>query len=140
MKRLGILADRLARGSSILSLRIARGTVAWLKAGPKISDFVVRLIFLGIPVAVVWWLLSASLAFMWVLAALWCAGAWRAAEPAKRRTPPPPRPPTPSRPEEAAQEAAPESGGGVRVISTPDPDQPNRTHVRVIDIGEVESR
>lgn len=139
MKRLGPIADRLAKGSSILSVRLARGTVAWLTAGEKISDFVVRLIFLGIPVVVVWSLLRLSLAFMWVLAALWCIAAYRAAQPAKPSAPPPPAAPAPSRPKEAGHETPPGSGGGVRVISTPDPDNPARTHVRVVESGEVES-
>jgi hypothetical protein len=81
---LNTAAERLAKGSGLLARRIATGIGAWLKAGETASDFVVRLVFLGIPVVLVWGLLSISVAFMWVLAALWIVAAWRAvAQPAK---------------------------------------------------------
>jgi hypothetical protein len=145
VKGLGKFSDRLAKGSSILSMRIARGTVAWLQAGKGIGDFVIRLAFLVLPIWIAWSLLMATRALLWVLAVIWCIAAWRAAEPAKPKakpTPaPPPGAPAPSRREEAGQETHPESGGvGAstrRVMTWPDPDHPHRTHVRVIE-EEVE--
>jgi hypothetical protein len=134
VKGLAAIADRLAKGSSTLSLRLARGTVAWLQAGKGVGDFLIRLGFLSLPLWVLYALVMATRALLWVVAVLWCIGAWRAAAPAKSRTTPPPRSPAPSRPEEAAQGTAPESGGGVRVISTPDPANPARTRVRVEDV------
>ncbi|MFI0939159.1 hypothetical protein [Streptomyces sp. NPDC021020] len=131
MKRLGTFADRLAKGSSILSVRLARGTVAWLKAGKSVGDFLIRLGFLALPLWILWTLVAATRALLWILAAVWCIAAWRAAQPAKARTPPPPRPFTSSGGEEAGQETHTEIGGGVRVVSTPDPAHPTRIHVRV---------
>jgi hypothetical protein len=85
---LNTAAERLAKGSGLLARRMATGIGAWLKAGESVSDFVVRVIFLGLPVLLVWGLLSVSLAFMWVLAALWIVSAWRAvAQPAKGAKP-----------------------------------------------------
>ncbi|MFD4523273.1 hypothetical protein ACFWP7_04925 [Streptomyces sp. NPDC058470] len=78
--------ERLAQGSSTLTLSTARGVVEWLKAGEKVSDFVIRLAFLGIPVAIVWSLLTASTASMWGFALLWCVAAWRAARPAQEKS------------------------------------------------------
>jgi hypothetical protein len=133
VKGLGKFMDDLAKGSSILALRLAQGTVSWLKAGKGIGDFAIRLGFLALPLWIAWSLVMATRALLWAVAVLWCIAAWRAAQPAKPTPTPPPRPPTPSRPQEAAQEPAPESGGVVRVISTPDPHNPARTHVRVIE-------
>ena len=79
MSRLSNAAERLAKGSSTLAVRLAQGITGWLKAGEKPSDFIVRLIFLGLPVVLVWCLLSVSMGFMWVFAALWIVAAWRAA-------------------------------------------------------------
>ncbi|MFJ8507721.1 hypothetical protein [Streptomyces avermitilis] len=73
--------ERLARGSSVLAWRMARGIVEWLKAGEKISDFLIRLVFLGIPVAVIWSLLTSTTAVMWGFVIVWCIAAWRAAKP-----------------------------------------------------------
>ncbi|MER6112411.1 hypothetical protein [Streptomyces hirsutus] len=75
--------ERLAKGSSALGWKTARGIVDWLKAGEKVSDFVIRLVFLGIPVAIAWSLLTASTAVMWGFVVLWCIAAWRAAQPAR---------------------------------------------------------
>ncbi|MEV5289935.1 hypothetical protein AB0K64_01685 [Streptomyces sp. NPDC053741] len=83
MTRFRRFIERLARGSSALALSMAKGTVEWLKAGEKASDFLVRLTFLVIPVGIVWGLLSASRAVMWVLVAIWCIAAWRAVQPAQ---------------------------------------------------------
>lgn len=97
--------DRVARGSSILALRLAQGTVAWLKAGKGVGDFLIRLGFLLVPLWVLYSLVMATRALLWVVAAVWCIAAWRAAEPAKNPTTPPPGPPTPPRREEAGQES-----------------------------------
>ncbi|MEV1096468.1 hypothetical protein AB0I87_13485 [Streptomyces sp. NPDC049952] len=83
MKGLRRFIERLAKGSSALTLSMAKGTVEWLKAGEKASDFLVRLAFLGIPVGIAWGLLSASRAFMWLLVVLWAIAAWRAVQPAQ---------------------------------------------------------
>jgi hypothetical protein len=135
VKQLGASADRLAKGSGVLSLRLARDAVAWLKGGKGIGDFVIRLAFLALPCWIAWALVMAVKELMWVVALSWCITAWRAAAPAKPRTPPPPRPPAPTEPEEAGHEAHLSVGeGGVtarRVITWPDPERPNRTHVRV---------
>ncbi|MFD8685355.1 hypothetical protein [Streptomyces sp. NPDC059651] len=74
--------ERLAKGSSALALRLGQGIVGWLKAGEKFSDFMVRLVFLAIPVGVLWGLLLASRAVMWGLAVIWFIAAWRAVQPA----------------------------------------------------------
>lgn len=86
MKGLGNAADRLTKGTTALVVRMARGSVEWLKAGEKASDFVVRLVFLALPLVLVWCLVAASRAFLWVLAALWIIAAWRAVpQPAKEQ-------------------------------------------------------
>ncbi|MET7347448.1 hypothetical protein [Streptomyces mirabilis] len=78
--------ERLAKGSSALVVRMCRGLAEWLRAGESVSDFVVRLVFLGIPVGIVWSLLVATTAVMWILVVLWCIGAWRAAQPAQEKS------------------------------------------------------
>ncbi|MER6236523.1 hypothetical protein ABT185_10715 [Streptomyces clavifer] len=83
MTRFRGVIEHLARGSSALVLSMAKGTVEWLKAGEKASDFLVRLVFLVIPVGIAWGLLSASRAFMWLLVVVWCIAAWRAVQPAQ---------------------------------------------------------
>jgi hypothetical protein len=84
VKGLHIAAERLAQGSCLLARRMVTGIGAWLKAGEGVSDFMVRVVFLGIPVVLVWGLLSISVAFMWVVAFMWIVAAWRAvAQPAK---------------------------------------------------------
>jgi hypothetical protein len=122
----------------VLSLRLARGTVAWLKGGKGVGDFVIRLGFFALPCWIAWTLVMAVKELMWVVVAAWCIAAWRAAPPAKPRTTPPLRPPAPSKGEEAGQETRPSVGeGGVttrRVHSWPDPEHPRRTHVRVEEI------
>ncbi|MFE7029465.1 hypothetical protein ACFU9Y_04080 [Streptomyces sp. NPDC057621] len=86
MTRFRSFIERLAKGSSALTLNTGRGITDWLKAGEKISDFVIRLAFLGIPVAIVWSLMTASTASMWGFAVLWCVAAWRAARPAQEKS------------------------------------------------------
>ncbi|MFJ3665053.1 hypothetical protein ACIPSE_01215 [Streptomyces sp. NPDC090106] len=78
--------ERLALGSSALVLNTGRGITEWLRAGEKLSDFVIRLGFLCIPVAILWSLLTASRASMWGFAALWCIAAWRASRPAQEKS------------------------------------------------------
>ncbi|WP_405459746.1 hypothetical protein OG786_21035 [Streptomyces sp. NBC_00101] len=77
------VVERLAQGSSALALRMARGIAGWLKEGEGPSDFVIRLVFLAVPVGVLWGLLAASRGVMWLLLVVWCLGAWRAVQPAK---------------------------------------------------------
>ncbi|MFI1409394.1 hypothetical protein ACH4Y0_05610 [Streptomyces sp. NPDC020707] len=86
MTRFRRFVERLAQGSSALTLNTARGIVGWLKAGEKVSDLVTRLVFLAIPVVIGWSLLTASTAVMWGFAALWCVAAWRAARPAQEKS------------------------------------------------------
>ncbi|GDY74092.1 hypothetical protein AQJ43_23670 [Streptomyces avermitilis] len=86
MTRFRKVMERLAKGSSALTVGTARGITAWLKAGEKVSDYVVRVIFLTIPGGVLWGLLSASRAFMWLLVVIWCIAAWRAAQPAQEKS------------------------------------------------------
>ncbi|WP_328981756.1 hypothetical protein OG258_19880 [Streptomyces mirabilis] len=133
MKNFRAFVDRLAKGSSILFWRMARGIVEWLKAGSKVSDFLIRLAFLGIPLGVLYSALTASRLFMWALVTLWLIWAYRAASSPSPTAPPAP----PAKDEEAGQ---PETktdlpGGGVerRIITWPDPDNPHRTHVRVVE-------
>ncbi|MET9510775.1 hypothetical protein ABZX62_20335 [Streptomyces flavidovirens] len=76
--------ERLATGSSALALRMARGLVEWVKEGAGVTDFLIRLVFLAIPVIVVWSLLAATTSVMWVLVIIWCVAAWRAVQPAQR--------------------------------------------------------
>ncbi|MFD8072175.1 hypothetical protein ACFV3E_05930 [Streptomyces sp. NPDC059718] len=83
MKTFRRVMERLARGSSAMGWGMARGVVDWLKAGEKISDFVVRVLFLAIPVGIVWSLLTATKATMWGLVTVWCLAAWRAGRPAQ---------------------------------------------------------
>ena len=78
--------ERLAKGSSALAWGTGRGIVDWLKAGEKASDFVIRVVFLGIPVSVCWSLLTTSRLTMWLFAVLWCVGAWRASRPAQEKS------------------------------------------------------
>ncbi|MFJ9353741.1 hypothetical protein [Streptomyces mirabilis] len=78
--------ERLAKGSSALIVKTGRGTTAWLRAGEKFSDFVVRVLFLAVPVGIVWSLLVATTAVMWILVVLWCIAAWRAAQPAQEKS------------------------------------------------------
>ncbi|MFE7361483.1 hypothetical protein [[Kitasatospora] papulosa] len=75
--------ERLTRGSSALALRMGRGTVAWLKEGEGPTDLLIRLVFLAIPVGIVWGLLSTSRAVMWALVVIWAIAAWRAVQPAQ---------------------------------------------------------
>ncbi|MFI6606869.1 hypothetical protein [Streptomyces sp. NPDC050507] len=83
MTRFRKAIERLAKGSSTLALRLGQGIVGWLKAGERFSDFMVRLVFLAIPVGVLWGLLLASRAVMWGLAVIWFIAAWRAVQPAQ---------------------------------------------------------
>lgn len=88
MSALNTAAERLAKGSALLARQMVTGIGAWLRAGESASDFVVRVVFLGIPVVLVWCVLSVSLSFMWALVVLWIIGAWRAVtQPAKGAKP-----------------------------------------------------
>ncbi|WP_430376712.1 hypothetical protein [Streptomyces sp. B1-3] len=80
------MIERLAVGSSAVVTNACRGIAEWLKAGEKVSDFVIRLVFLVIPVAIVWSVFRASTASMWGFTALWCVAAWRAARPAQEKS------------------------------------------------------
>ncbi|MFE4991408.1 hypothetical protein ACFRH4_08660 [Streptomyces mirabilis] len=80
------LMERLAKGSSALIVKTGRGTTTWLRAGEKFSDFVVRVLFLAVPVGIVWSLLVATKAVMWILVVLWCIAAWRAGQPAQEKS------------------------------------------------------
>ncbi|MEU0844802.1 hypothetical protein ABZ370_35760 [Streptomyces sp. NPDC005962] len=82
MTRFRNAVERLAKGSSALCLGMGRGVVAWLKAGEKLSDFVIRLFFLALPVWVAWSLLMATTAVMWGFLVVWCIAA-RAVQPPK---------------------------------------------------------
>ncbi|WP_413757191.1 hypothetical protein [Streptomyces sp. MMBL 11-3] len=86
MTRFRKAIERLAQGSSALALNTARGVVEWLKAGEKISDFLIRLAFLAVPVVIGWSFLAASTAVMWLFAVVWCVAAWRAARPAQEKS------------------------------------------------------
>ncbi|MFF3558952.1 hypothetical protein ACFYXS_02770 [Streptomyces sp. NPDC002574] len=83
MEKFRAVMERLARGSSVLGWGMARGVATWLKAGEKVSDFVVRVLFLGFPVGIVWTFLAASRSFMWLFAIVWFIAAWRAGRPAQ---------------------------------------------------------
>jgi len=71
-------AERLAKGSGLLATRLAKGVVAWMQAGEKASDFIVRLVFLALPAVLLWSILAISLSFMWIVVAVWIVAAWRA--------------------------------------------------------------
>ncbi|MFI5979174.1 hypothetical protein [Streptomyces sp. NPDC051452] len=92
--------ERLAKGSTALTWRMGRGIVEWLKAGEKISDFLIRLAFLAIPVGIGWSLLAATRLIMWVFVVVWCIAAWRAAATQEPAAPSPQGPPEPAEAEE----------------------------------------
>ncbi|MFF3357128.1 hypothetical protein ACFYWN_31810 [Streptomyces sp. NPDC002917] len=83
MKSLHAALERLAKGSSALTLRIGRGITGWLKASEGAGNFVIRLVFLAIPVGILWGLLSTSRTVMWILVTIWAIAAWRAVQPAQ---------------------------------------------------------
>ncbi|MFI2757817.1 hypothetical protein ACH5A3_02905 [Streptomyces echinatus] len=118
--------ERLAKGSSVLTWRIARGTVLWLKAGEKVSDFLIRLAFLAIPLGIVWSLLAATRAVMWLSVVVWCIAAWRAAPKEE------PAAPSPQESSEPAAEEEPEEDDSPKVLEALRESADPHVHLAVI--------
>lgn len=78
MKALSNAAERLAKGSGTLGLRIGRGITEWLKAGKTVGDFLIRIAFLALPLWILWTLVMAARSLLWLVAAIWCIAAYRA--------------------------------------------------------------
>ncbi|MGW4437030.1 hypothetical protein ACWELO_14900 [Streptomyces sp. NPDC004596] len=75
------VVDRLYRGSGLLSLGMARGTVAWFKEGKGPVDFLVRLAFLLGGLAMLWGFIRTAPVLMFGVTTWWVIAAFRKGKP-----------------------------------------------------------
>ncbi|MBL1104927.1 hypothetical protein JK361_10025 [Streptomyces sp. 5-8] len=73
--------DRVYRGSSLLALGMARGTVAWFKEGQGTVDFLIRLVFLLGGLAILWGFIRTAPVLMFPLTVWWVIAAFRKGKP-----------------------------------------------------------
>ncbi|ROP53292.1 hypothetical protein EDD94_2795 [Streptomyces sp. PanSC9] len=79
--------DRVYRGSGLLALGMARGTVAWFKEGKGAVDFLIRFVFLLGGLAILWGFLRTAPVLMFPLTAWWVIAAFRKGKPEAKEEP-----------------------------------------------------
>ncbi|MFE7762957.1 hypothetical protein [Streptomyces sp. NPDC057438] len=76
--------DRVYRGSKAVAWGMARGTVAWFREGSGPVDFLIRLVFLGGGLALVWGLVQSAPVLMFGLTGWWIVAAFRKGKPEEK--------------------------------------------------------